>query len=353
QLFNNKNCRNWDLTRTRCIGMPALYPWLVAESNETDVLNFVRNPYYFKVDTEGKQLPYIDQVVSVLAGDSDGVNLKVLTGDIDLLREDTALVKMPLYKENEAQAGFMVQLLDNHVDPTALYLNLTYDDPVWREVVNDLRFRQALNMAINRQEIIDSVYFGLASMPALVPGDFDLAQANALLDEMGMDQRDADGFRLGPDGNTFILPIETASYAPDVPVVSELLVEHFKEIGIKTTFKLIDSSLAGQRVAANESQASVIWSVQPMWPNATWTDYLPSGRWGRQWELWYTSNGAEGEEPPDAVKRLYELHEGRVAAAPASEEDKALNAEIYQIHHDNIYIFNIAEKVRYALVTNA
>ncbi|HRW09938.1 MAG TPA: hypothetical protein P5121_32775, partial [Caldilineaceae bacterium] len=68
---------------------------------------------------------------------------------------------------------------------------------------------------------------------------------------------------------------------------------------------------------------------------------------------WYTSNGAEGEEPPDAVKRLYELHEGRVAAAPASDEDKVLNAEIYQIHHDNIYIFNIAEQVRYALVTNA
>ena len=110
-------------------------------------------------------MPYIDCVVSVLSGDSDSVNLKVLTGDIDLLREDTALVKMALYKENEAQAGFTVQLLDNHVDPTALYLNLTFDDPIWRQVTGDLRFRQALNMAIDRQEIIDSVYFGLAAMP--------------------------------------------------------------------------------------------------------------------------------------------------------------------------------------------
>ena len=353
QLFTTKNCQNWDLTRTRCIGMPALYPWVAVVSDDAGVLLFERNPYYFKVDTEGKQLPYIDKVLSVMTGDSDMVNLKVLTGDVDLLREDTALVKLPLYKENEEKIGFRVQLLDNHVDPTALYLNLTFDDPVWREVTGDLRFRQALNMAINRQEIIESVYFNQASLPELVPGDFDREKANQLLDEMGMDQRDADDFRLGPDGNTFVLPIESASYAPDIPVVAELLVEHFKQIGIKTTFKLIDDSLAGQRVEGNEAQASIIWSVQPMWRNGTWTDYTPAGRWGRLWETWYNSNGKEGEEPPDAVKRIYELHEGRIAAAPASAEDKTLTDEIYQIHHDNLYIFNIVEQVRYALITNA
>lgn len=353
QLFSTKNCQNWDLTRTRCIGMPALYPWVSAAAEGEGVLTFVRNPYYFKVDTEGKQLPYIDKVLSALAGDSDGVNLKVLTGDVDLLREDTALVKLPLYKENEAAAGFTVRLLDNHVDPTALFLNLTFDDPVWRAVTGDLRFRQALNMAINRQEIIDSVYFEQAAMPALVPAEYDLDKANGLLDEMGMDQRDGDGFRLAPDGSPFVLPIETASYAPDVPVVSELLVEHFKQIGINTTFKLVDSSLAGQRIDANEAQATVIWSVQPMWRNGTWTDYTPTGRWGRLWETWYRSNGEEGEEPPAEVKRIFELHEGRIAAAPASEEDKALADELYQIHYDNIYVFNIAEQVRYALVTNA
>ena len=186
-----------------------------------------------------------------------------------------------------------------------------------------------------------------------MPAEYDLDKANGLLDEMGMDQRDADGFRLAPDGSPFVLPIETASYAPDVPVVAELLVEHFKQIGINTTFKLVDSSLDGQRIDANEAQATVIWSVQPMWRNGTWTDYTPTGRWGRLWETWYRSNGAEGEEPPAPVKRIFELHEGRIAAAPASEEDKALADELYQIHYDNIYVFNIAEQVRYALVTNA
>lgn len=353
QVFSSKNCQNWDLTRTRCIGMPALYPWLAVESADSGVIAFERNPYYFKVDTEGKQLPYIDRVVSALAGDSDMVNLQVMSGNVDLLREDTALVKLPLYKENEASAGFTVQLLDNHVDPTALFLNMTFDDPVWREVTSDLRFREALNLAINRAEIIESVYFNQAALPSLIPGEFDLERANQLLDEMGMDQRDAEGFRLGPDGNTFILPIETASYAPDVPVVAELLTEHIMQAGIKTTFKLIDSSLASQRLDANEAQATVIWSVQPMWRNGTWTDYLPTSRWGKLWDTWYKSNGEEGEEPPDAVKRIYEIHEARVAEVPASDADKALTEELYQLHHDNIYVFNIAEQVRYALVTNS
>jgi peptide/nickel transport system substrate-binding protein len=353
QVFTAKNCRNWDLTRPQCIGFPSLYPWTRVEADQPGVMLFERNPYYFKVDTAGQQLPYIDQVLSVLVEDSDMVNLNVLTGDVDLVREDTALLKLPLYKENEEKGGFTVTLLDNHVDPTALFLNYTYDDPVWREVTGDLRFRQALNMAINRQEIIDSIYFGLASLPELVPGDFDLDQANALLDEMGMDEKDGEGFRLGPDGETFVIPIECANHAPDIIPVCELLVEHFKEISIKSTLNVIDGTLMGQRAGANELQASVIWSVQPMWANGTWTDYMPTDRWGRNWSIWYNTSGAEGEEPPDPVKRIYELQKGRIQAVPGSDEDKALYAEIFQIHHDNIYIFNIAEKVRYALITNS
>ena len=79
-----------------------------------------------------QHLELVDRVQPLSRGDRD----------VDLLREDTALVKLPLYKENEAAAGFTVSLLDNHVDPTALFLNLTFDDPVWRAVTGDLRFRQ-------------------------------------------------------------------------------------------------------------------------------------------------------------------------------------------------------------------
>lgn len=352
QFFNQKDCTNWELTRTFCANYPVLYPWVnVTEADE--VMKFERNPFYFKVDVTGQQLPYIDEVISILVGDTEAVNLKVLGGEIDMVREDTALLRLPLYKEAEENGLIQVVLLDNHVDPTALFLNFNYDDPVWQEVVGNVEFRKALNLAINRGEIIDSIYFTLAEPPQLIPGDYNIEEANRILDEIGMDQRDDDGFRLGPDGNVFEIPIEYADHAPDIGPVAELLVEHFKEVGIMSTSKLIDSSLLGQRVNANEIRASIIWSVQPMWPNATWTDFVPNNRWGPLWRTWYNSGGEDGVEPPDAVKRLYELHEGRIAAIPASEEDLSFRDEIYQIHHDNIFVFNIAEKVKYALVTNA
>src|SRR5690606_12346762 len=110
------------------------------------------------------------------------------------------LSNLPVFKENEEQAGNQVTFLDQHTDPSALFLNMTYDDPVWREVVQDLRFRQALSLAINRQEIIDSVYYGFATLPLRTVGEefsqHDPERANALLDEMGLTERDDEGFRL-------------------------------------------------------------------------------------------------------------------------------------------------------------
>lgn len=353
QLFTTNTCQNWDVTRLRCQEYPGLYPWVAKDSGQSGLLIFERNPYYFKVDTEGQQLPYIDKLISVLVQDTDMINIKVFAGDIDFVREDTALVKLPLYKEFEEEGNFRTILLDNHVDPTALWLNYTNPDPTWQLVTGDLRFRQALDMAIKRDEIIESIYFGLATTASLSPSVYDVPQANQLLDEMGMDQRDADGFRLAPNGEPFEILIETADYAPDIAPVSELLVEHFKDIDIRTNLKLQDSSLISQRCDSNELFASVIWSVRPMWENGTWTDYLPSCRWGRQWQLWYNSAGAEGEEPPAPVKRLYEIQSGRVETTPGSEVDKALTAEMYQILYDNVYIFNMAENVKYALIVDA
>jgi peptide/nickel transport system substrate-binding protein len=353
QVFHDKDCTNWRNTNPLCAGFPSLTPWVGVQAAE-GVLSFERNPYYWKVDTQGQQLPYIDRLFSQLVGDVEMVNLKVLAGEVDFVRESTALVKLPLYKENEAQAGFHVGLMDNHVDPTVLFLNYTYEDENWQTVVNDLRFRQAVNHAINRQEIIDSVYFGLASMPETVPAEYSQDKANQLLDEMGMDQRDAEGFRIGPDGKTFVLPIEHASHAPDIEPAAELLAAHLTDVGIKTTIKKMEPSLWGTMAGANELQATMLWDVQPMWRNGTWTDYLP-GQAGTAvlWSTWYNTSGREGVEPPDAIKEIYAANEGRIVSIPNSPEDVELTEKIYKLHHDNLWIFPLAEKVNYALITSA
>ncbi len=353
QLFANKRCQNWDLTNPRCVNYPSLYAWVGVPSGNPSLLSFERNPYYWKVDTTGQQLPYVDKLKSQQVNDVEMLTMKVLNGEVDFVRESTGLNKLPLYKENEAKANIKAQLMDNHVDPTALFLNHTFKDENWRKTISDVRFRQAIGAAINYKEIIDNVYYGFAQPPKLVGATYDVAKANKLLDDMGMSKKGADGFRLGLDGKPFVIAFEHGANAPDIAPASELVAQHLKKVGLNMTVKQIDSSLAGTRQAANELQGYMIWDVQPMWADNTWTDYAPGNSWAPLWNLWYTSGGKQGEEPPAAAKALYTIMEGRNQAIPYSDADKKLKDDLYKNYAENAWIFPLAEKVNYAMVASS
>jgi peptide/nickel transport system substrate-binding protein len=355
QLFSQRKwCQNWNVTAARCIGYPTLNPWISVTPESPGIMVFERNPYYWKVDTEGKQLPYVDKLVSVQAEDVEMVNQKVLAGDVDFLRESTALVKVPLYKENEEAGGFRTVLTDMHVDSSALFLNQTFNDETWRKVSQDIRFRQALSHAINRQEIIDSVYYGFASFPLVSVGEenstYDVAKANALLDEMGMTERDADGFRM-VDGKPFSILLEHGAHAPDLGPVAELVSEQLKEVGINLQVKAIDPTLWGQRSDANELQATMFWSHDQGWDN----DHTEGAinRSGRNWLIWRNTKGAEGEEPPQWVKDAFELDAKRWSSVSGSDEFNALKEEQYAWSRTNLPVIQIVETVKYPMIANA
>jgi peptide/nickel transport system substrate-binding protein len=178
-------------------------------------------------------------------------------------------------------------------------------------------------------------------------------KANKLLDDMGLNKKDADGFRLGPDGKTFVIPIEHGAHAPDIGPGAELVAQHLIKVGLKTTVKAIDSNLWGTRTAANEIQATFIWDVQPMWADNTWTDYALDNKSAPLWNLWFTSGGKQGEEPPAAAKALYtDILNGRNQAVPYSDADKKLSADMYKNYGENVWIFPLAEKVNYAMVVS-
>lgn len=353
-LFTQKWCQNWDVTRERCIGYPTLNPWISVASDSPNTKIFERNPYYYKVDTEGKQLPYIDKIISQQVEDVEAVNLKVMTGEIDFLRESTGLVKMPLYKENEEKGGFNAVLLDMHVDSSTLFLNETFDDPVWQQLAQDVRFRQALSMAINRDEIIESVYYGFAGYPLASVGEanskYDVDAANKLLDDLGMKEKDADGFRLGPDGKPFSILVEHGAHAPDLEPVAELLTEQMKAVGINLQIKRIDSQLWDQRNTANELQATVFWAHDQNGDN----DRLMGnfGLIGRQWNTWFTSGGKEGTEPPDWIKEALDRNKKRWEAVAGSDEYNKLAEEGHAWQQANLPQITIVEGVKYAMIAN-
>ena len=188
------------------------------------------------MDAAGNQLPYIDRIEYRYVPDAEVLSIQHMAGEVDYTSQGIGLVKVALFKENEETGNYKVHFGRYHVVGAAPVLNLTYVDETWRSVVQDIRFRRALSLAMDRQEIIDAIWYGFAELPTVQDATYDPEAAEALLDEMGLDQRDADGFRLGPDGKTFTILFETNDqiYA-DFINAAELYAQFWSAVGVKTT----------------------------------------------------------------------------------------------------------------------
>jgi peptide/nickel transport system substrate-binding protein len=350
-LFNAMDTTRMEYMRPIEVPWPTLAAWRVKEVTDSRVY-FDRNPYYWKVDVDGNQLPYIDLAETELVPDMEMVTMKIMAGEVDFISYGTGGVSaknLPLYNENAEKAGYTVHLLGVHNTPTNVFLNQTYEDPVWRQVVRDVRFRQAANMAIDRAEILDAVYFGLAELPWQVPSEYNPDEANRLLDEMGLDQRDADGWRLGPDGQTFDVPFEVTANAEDIVPVAELIVEHWKAVGLNTTLKTIESGLWSERNTANQLQAQITWNATlTMW----WQIWgmTPNVGWAPLWNNWINSSGETGEEPPAEAQRFTDLILQSVAVNPESAEREEIIQEYLDILHEQIYCMPTVINVQAPLI---
>ncbi len=148
-LFNAKQMTEWmwNITNENGIGHPTLCAWVI-QKVEGGVFTFERNPYYFKVDTEGQQLPYMDGIRSEVVQDKETLTTRALMGEFDYLGERSSLKKLPLMKEREAEGKIKVIIPRMHRLPINFCLNYTYNDPTWRLVTGDVRFRQAMSFAI-------------------------------------------------------------------------------------------------------------------------------------------------------------------------------------------------------------
>ena len=134
------------------------------------------------------------------------------------------------------------------------------------------------------------------------------------------------------------------SYLGDEPLVAELIVEHLREVGLQATTKTIDGGLWGQRKSASEIKATVNRNHGVMWSIPVFDDLLPGSRgWGNAWQKWYTSGGAEGEEPPAGVQRLYKLREEMMLVKPGTPEDTAIVDEMFGLIKDNLWFINVVE----------
>ena len=346
ELFNMKDHRGWDVMVTSKMDTPSLNPW-IAELNEGGRIVAVRNPYYFEVDAAGNQLPYFDRIVGVSAPEGSSALLMAMAGEVDFGGGGWA--DIPLMLENQGDTYTVAFWPDN--GSRGFYLNLTLDDPVWREIVLDIRFRQAINMAIDREEINEDVYAGTGTITTVVPSEYDPDGANALLDEMGLTERDGDGFRLRPDGETFLIEVDLgpwAEYFDPLPFIAD----HLKQVGIKVDYKQIDPNLLWERLAANEIGGRYDWNRANTWGLRHNHGYLPLDSWAPLWVDWVGTGGETGEEPPDWIKELYTIGEEIMATAPGTAEADAAADKLYDWYYENIPYFIVIDGPVYPPMIN-
>jgi peptide/nickel transport system substrate-binding protein len=335
---------NFDVKR------PTLWAW-IPEKITADRAIAVRNPYFHQVDAEGNQLPYIDRIDTVITGNKEVQILKATSGEFDIEIFYTSLRDMPVFKQNEKQGNYHI-ILPQSLRPSmfALMPNRTVKDPVLRELFNNLDFRIALSISINREAMNKAIFFGLGKpFPALpLPTmsffkpewatsymQYDPDRANKILDSLGLTKRDSEGYRLRPDGKGRIsMLVEIGVREGPKEEMAEMVKSDWAKVGLEAIVKSVEGGLYSQRTLANDLQignwhldrAGLFGRANPLWFGVV----EPSqNRWGTQWALWFQSGGKEGIEPPQEIKNLRATYDKWVQTLPGTPEFNRLGAEYY------------------------
>ncbi|TMR97423.1 ABC transporter substrate-binding protein [Nonomuraea basaltis] len=306
---------------------PTLHAWKVSNAiGSGTALVAERNPYYWKVDQQGRQLPYFDRFRAEILGDVEVELLKIMNGEIGLqLRNFNTPENKPLVAQNAGKGKYRLFDVPSRLSNTMIIqFNQTVADEGLRKLFRDRDFRIGLSYAIDRQEIIDGVYAGQGEPWQAAPSkrnavydetfakqytEFDAARANEHLDKAGLTRKDADGMRLGPDGKPLVVTIMTDTEFPHHVEALEFVKKGWEAVGVGLRADPVASTLFTERTMANQPQASAYTCSDFDLITGTGGDhyYVPSNsgsaRYAIRWAQWYGSHGKSGDEPPEEVRR--------------------------------------------------
>jgi len=365
RLVKKYNQRNWAALHARMDTMyrndnpnlPSLEPWILKTKPPSERFIFERNPYYYRIDDAGHQLPYIDRVVMSIA-DSKIIPAKTGAGESDLQARYLRFDNYTFLKNSSERNKYSVRLWRTGPgSQLALYPNLNVNDETWRTLMRDLRFRRALSLAVNRHEINQAIYFGLAiegqntvlpQSPLYEPesrsasANFDLKEANRLLDEIGLTKRDGDGMRLLPDNRPLEIIVENSGESTEQSDVLELIRDSWRHIGIRLFAKPLQLTLFRRRVFSGETLMSIDKGIENGLATAAmppW-EFAPTSQQQLQWPKWgqyYETKGKAGEAPDlQSATHLKELYEDWLGTALQPDQSRIWHAML-QIWADEIF----------------
>lgn len=321
--------------------MPTLDPWRVITKAPAQQFIFERNPYFHRVDPKGRQLPYVDRIVADVA--STGLfATKANAGEVDLLFRGITTGDIPMLKGGEAWHNYRTLAWPIAKGSAfALYPHLTCNDPVWRALNRDVRFRRALSLSIDRHVLNNTLWFrrGIEGNNTVVPASalyseedrkawatFDPKLANHLFDEVGLDKREASGTRFLPDGRVAELIVEVGSENNDIVDALQITSEFWQDVGIKMVIKPEDGgalnmrAFAGETVMVAGSGFDLALATAVMPPSELAPIRQDNMAWPK-WGQYFETSGAAGEsvDMPEA-QQLLDLYHQWMSATTLNEK---------------------------------
>ncbi|MEC7870552.1 MAG: ABC transporter substrate-binding protein [Chloroflexota bacterium] len=257
---------------------PMMTAWKVTQPITSEQWALERNCFYYAVDTEGQQLPYMDYVVLDLAENLEVLNLKAIAGEYTVQGRHIDLSKLAVFKENSDKGNYRIQFWRQPESGIAnLYINEDWGrgpngEPELASFLTNADFRAALSMGTERDEINEVFFLGLGEVGGLCAGwddpnnpgkyigedfvQFNPDEANKILDGLGLDKRDSDGMRLMPSGAKLVITHSVAVAAfEDYEGINGMVIEQWRQnLGIDGKLDAKERSLWSGQIDAMEAQ---------------------------------------------------------------------------------------------------
>lgn len=380
-MVDEAGVRNWAGLHTRYghqykfdnPDLPTLQPWVCITPAPSERFVFERNPFFHRMDTSGQQLPYLDRIILNIAS-AGLIPAKAGAGESGLQARYLRLDNYPFLMEGGERNNFMVRLWEMGIgSQMAIYPNLNANDPIWRDLMRDVRFRRALSLAIDREEINQVIYFGLvrSSANTVLPKsplykeayanawtNFDLDQANGLLDDIGLTERNKQGLRLLPDGRPMEVVIHSAGESTEQTDLMELIHDTWLKLGIKIFTKPSQREIFRERLYSGEALMSIWTGLDNGLPTADSppTELAPTNQTQPQWPVWgqfFETAGLTGSAPDlPAAARLAELLQAWRDAADKNAREEVWH-QMLALHAEQLFSIGTVNAVPQPIVIHS
>jgi peptide/nickel transport system substrate-binding protein len=348
---------------SRDTAYPTMFPWNYTQPMGTGT-QFVaeRNPYYYWVDKKGNQLPYFDRVVGTAYQDDQTMLVDALAGKFDTVANTTDKEK-PLFAKGQDTSGLKLYPTKSEGGGTvSILFNETH--PQLGKIFSSKDFRIGMSYAINRKEVIDSIYFGQGEARQVSPIDssplynkqlttqyldYDVAKANAALDKV-LPTKDSDGFRVDPATGkklSIVFSIQTGDYGLRFGDVAQLLKKYYAAVGVDIVIDTITNDDLAKRGNENSIEATIFtgeggWGVTSILDPRYFVPNQGQSYWGDAWQLWYLQpDNKAAVEPPQNIKDQVDLYK-KVTQAATEDERLTLMKQVLQTAADNFWVIGIS-----------